>query len=92
MDILQTYVVEITFVICLLLGWIIKSSIPQIDNKHIPLILGILGVVINVWVSGEFTPVVLAGGLASAWASTGAYELVKNYGLIDKLFKNKEAI
>ena len=87
MEVLQNYIVEVTFVICLILGWIIKNSIPQIDNKHIPLILGIIGVGINIWVNMAFTPVVLAGGLVSAWAATGAYELLKNYGVIDKLVK-----
>ena len=38
----------------------------------------------------QFTPVVLAVGLASAWAATGFYELTKNYEIgefIKNLFK-----
>ena len=91
-NIIQQYIVPIIFVTCLIVGDIIKTSIPKIDNKHIPLILGVLGVVLSVWINMAFTPTVLVEGLASAWASTGAYELLKNYnvgGLVKKLF-NKE--
>ena len=41
-------------------------------------IMGVLGVVLNVWIGGSFTPEILLGGLASGLASTGAYETVKN--------------
>ena len=76
---LSDYIVLVVFGICLLVGQIIKTSIPKLDNKYIPLIVGVLGVVINVWYNGwAFTPEILLGGLASGWASTGAYETIKN--------------
>ena len=81
--IIQEFIVPIVFVICYLVGIIIKTSLDWIDNKHIPLILGILGIIISAWVNMAFTPTVLAIGLASAWASTGFYELTKNYELGD---------
>lgn len=87
---LQEYIVPIVFVICYLVGNIIRTSLDKIDNKHIPLILGILGIVISVWVYAQLTPVVVAVGLASAWAATGFYELTKNYEIgdfIKNLFK-----
>ena len=41
--------------------------------------MGVLGIVINIWVSGwAFTPQILLGGLASGLAATGAFELIKN--------------
>ena len=81
--IIQEFIVPIVFVICYFIGAIIKTSLDWIDNKHIPLILGIVGVIISAWVYMAFTPTVLAIGLASAWASTGFYELTKNYNIAD---------
>lgn len=79
MEILSDYLVLVVFGICLLVGQIIKTSVPKLDNKYIPLIVGVLGVVINVWYNNwVFTPEILLGGLASGWASTGAYETVRN--------------
>lgn len=78
MEILQDYIVIIVMAICLAIGYIIKHFLPM-DNKWIPLIMGMLGVVLNTWVSGwMFTPEILLGGLASGLASTGAFELVRN--------------
>lgn len=78
MEILQDYIVIIVMAICLAVGYIIKHFLPM-DNKWIPLIMGVLGVVLNIWVSGwMFTPEILLGGLASGLASTGAFELVRN--------------
>lgn len=78
MEILQDYIVIIVMAICLAIGYIIKHFLPM-DNKWIPLIMGVLGVLLNTWVSGwMFTPEILLGGLASGLASTGAFELVRN--------------
>ena len=78
MEILQDYIVVIVMLICLATGYIIKHFLPM-DNKWIPLIMGCLGVTINMWVNAwGFTPEILLGGLASGLASTGAFELVKN--------------
>ncbi|MDF2872516.1 MAG: putative rane protein [Anaerocolumna sp.] len=77
-DLLQ-YVVVLVMAICLAVGYIIKHSLDFIPNKYIPLIMAVLGVVLNVWVNGwEFTPEILLGGLASGLASTGAFEAVRN--------------
>lgn len=79
MEILLRYVVIVVLAICLCLGYVIKHSIPFIPNKYIPLIMGIAGVILNVWINGwSFTPEILLGGLASGLASTGTYEMVKN--------------
>lgn len=79
MEMLNEYIVVIILGICLSLGFIIKHSLSFIPNKYIPLIMGVVGVVLNVWLNvGLFTPEILLGGLASGLASTGAFELVKN--------------
>lgn len=86
-SVLQEYIVPIIFVICYLVGNIVRTSFDKIDNKHIPLILGVLGVVLSAWINMAFTPMVLATGLASAWAATGFYELTKNYEIKDLFSK-----
>ena len=78
MEILNDYIVVLVMAICLAIGYIIKHFLPM-DNKWIPLIMGCLGVLINVWVNAwGFTPDVLLGGLASGLAATGAFEMVRN--------------
>lgn len=80
MEMLKDYIVVVVMAICLCVGYIIKNFIPSEKvNKYIPLIMGVLGVLLNVWLNGwTFTPLILLGGLASGLASTGAYEAVRN--------------
>lgn len=79
MEILTQYVVLAVVAICLGIGYVIKNSLDFIPNKYIPLIMAVLGIVLNVWMNGwGFTPETLLGGLASGLASTGAFEAVKN--------------
>ncbi|MDF2486456.1 MAG: putative rane protein [Herbinix sp.] len=79
MEFLSRYVVMLILAICLCLGYIIKHSISVIPNKFIPLILAIVGTLLNVWMNGwSFTPEILLGGLASGLASTGTFELIRN--------------
>ena len=79
MEILSQYVVVAIVATCLAVGYVIKHSLSFIPNKFIPLIMAVLGVILNIWMNGWiFTPDVLLGGLASGLASTGAFEAVKN--------------
>lgn len=78
MEILTHYAVGIIVAICFGVGYIIKNSLSFIPNKYIPLIMAILGIGMNIWINGTFTPEILLGGLASGLASTGAFEAVKN--------------
>lgn len=79
MDFLTEYIVVVIVGICLAFGYIIKHSLSFIPNKFIPLIMGVTGVVLNLWLNDwTLTPEILLGGLASGLASTGAFELVRN--------------
>lgn len=79
MEALSQFVVLLIMGICLSVGYIIKHSLDFIPNKNIPLFMGVLGVVLNIWLNQwSFTPEILLGGLASGLASTGAFELVRN--------------
>ena len=81
-DFLNDYVILLVLGICLCVGYVIKTSVPKLDNKYIPLIMAILGVVLNVWINMSFSPEILLGGLFSGLASTGLHQAFKQ--LIDK--------
>lgn len=78
MEILNNYVVVLVMAACLGIGYIIKHSLSFIPNKYIPLILGIIGVLINVWTNRGISPEIFVQGLASGLAATGAFELARN--------------
>ncbi|WP_313129377.1 phage holin family protein [Anaerocolumna sp.] len=79
MEFLNQYVIALIVGICLALGYIIKHSLDFIPNKYIPLIMGIVGILLNVWMNDwKFNVQILLGGLASGLASTGAFEMVRN--------------
>lgn len=81
-DFLNDYVILLVLGICLCVGYVIKTSVPKLDNKYIPLIMAVLGVVLNVWINMSFSPEILLGGLFSGLASTGLHQAFKQ--LIDK--------
>lgn len=79
-EFLQDYIVLIVVGICLCIGYILKNVVTtEKVNRFIPLVMGLLGIALNVWVNAfTFTPEVLLGGMFSGLASTGLYELFKN--------------
>ena len=79
-EFLQDYIVLIVVGICLCIGYILKNVVTtEKVNRFIPLVMGLLGIALHVWVNAfTFTPEVLLGGLFSGLASTGLYELFKN--------------
>lgn len=80
---LSEYVVVLVVGICLCVGYILKHLVTTDKiNRWIPLIMGVLGVILNVWLQAAFTPTVLLGGLFSGLASTGLHQVFKQ--LINK--------
>ena len=77
---LTQYLSIIVVGICLCVGYIIKNSLDFIPNKYIPLIMGVLGLVINILInlSTGISAEVVLGGLFSGLASTGLYEMFRN--------------
>ncbi len=77
---MNEYLVLVVLGICLCVGYIIKHMIPNDKiNRYIPLIVGVLGVVLNSWLNAwVLSPEILLGGLASGLASTGLHEAYKN--------------
>lgn len=76
MEIISEYFVAVIMAICFGVGYIVKHSLDFIPDKFIPLIVGTLGILLNIWMNGwALSPQILLGGLASGLASTGAYEV-----------------
>lgn len=76
---LNDFVVVITLAFCVGIGYIIKTSLDFIPNKYIPLIMGVIGVVFNCAAVDTITATTIVAGLVSGLASTGMYELFRNF-------------
>lgn len=61
--------------ISLCVGYVIKQSMPSVDNKYIPLVMAILGVIIALWINMGVTPQIILSGLFSGLASTGLHQM-----------------
>lgn len=86
-EIVKDYIVIGVIIICLIVGFILKNLVKTDKiNKFIPLIMAVLGILLNVWFSGwVFNPTVFIGGLVSGLASSGAYD---GYKAIKEYFGN----
>lgn len=72
------FAVPIIVGICLCVGYVLKHVVAtDVINKYIPAIMGVLGVVLNIWANLDFTPEILFGGLISGLASTGLHQAFK---------------
>lgn len=81
MDFLTEYSVPVIVGICLCVGFILKNVITTDKiNKFIPLIVTIIGVVVNAWLNAwTVTPEILLSGMFSGLASTGMHQLFKQF-------------
>ena len=76
----EKYFVLSVVLACLIVGYIIKKWIKDVDNKYIPTIVAVLGVFIATWISGwNITPEVILSGLISGLASTGMHQVFKQF-------------
>ncbi|MDO4926912.1 MAG: phage holin family protein [Turicibacter sp.] len=78
LNFLSEFCIPVIVGICLCVGYVIKTSIPKVPNNFIPLIMAILGLVINVWINHAINPSIVLGGLFSGLASTGLHQVFKN--------------
>ena len=80
MEMLSAYVSPIILGICLVVGYIVKHWLKDVDNKIIPTAVTILGVLLAVWLNGwGVTPEVILNGALSGLASTGMHQLFKQW-------------
>lgn len=81
MEFLTEYSVPVIVGICLCIGFILKNVITTDKiNKFIPLIVAVIGVVVNAWLNAwTITPEILLSGMFSGLASTGMHQLFKQF-------------
>lgn len=68
--------VPIIVVACLIVGYIVKKWVSDVDDKWIPTIVTILGLILGGITLGWTIPALVAGAL-SGLASTGLHQLFK---------------
>ena len=88
---LTDFVVLIPCLAALLVGYLVKNTIPKISNRFIPLICAVVGLLINMWVNMSVTPYIVVEGLISGIAATGMFEMVKNFAKEKKEDKNENS-
>lgn len=76
--IFSEHFVAVVVLACLVLGYIIKTSLNFIPNKYIPTILAVVGAVTNCAVSGISIESVVYGSFMGL-ISTGLYEMFRQY-------------
>ena len=80
MEFLNEFMMPVVLGICLVIGWIVKKWIADIDNKYIPTIVTIHGAVLAVWFNGWIaTPEIILSGLITGAASTGMHQLFTQF-------------
>ena len=82
---LSEYMIPVIIGLCLCVGYVVKHWIKDVDNKIIPTLCAVLGIVVAIWISwGNITPEVILSGLVSGLASTGLHQAITQF-----LNKNK---
>lgn len=80
MDFLNEYMIPVVLGICLVIGYIFKKWIPDVDNKWIPTIVTVFGVFLSIWLSGwSVSPEIILSGMITGLSSTGMHQLFKQF-------------
>ena len=80
MEWISEFMIPVILGICLCTGYVIKKWIRDIDNKSIPTILAVTGVILAAWIHGwTVTPEVVLSGLVSGLSSTGMHQLFTQF-------------
>lgn len=75
---LNEFAVPVIVGLCLCVGYVIKNIITTDEiNKYIPLIMAVLGIVLNVWINMGVSPEILLAGMFSGLSSTGLHQMFK---------------
>lgn len=76
LSVLMQYIDIVIVGICLCVGFVVKKWIKDVDNKYIPTIVALLGLILKVIsnLSGGITLDLIFSGLFSGLASTGLHQ------------------
>lgn len=78
LEFLSEYFVPVIIGICLCVGYVVKKWVKDVDNKYIPTINAVLGVILAIVMNLHSIDVgVILGGLASGLAATGMHQAFK---------------
>jgi hypothetical protein len=84
LEILTSATMPVITIICLCVGYVMKHWVKDMDNRIIPTVMLILGIIIAFWQNGWLlTPEILMTGMVSGLASTGLHQVFKQW--LDKL-------
>lgn len=75
---LEKYFVLTVVLACLIVGYITKKWIKDVNNKYIPTILVIFGAILNLFISGFSIESAIFGAFMGL-ASTGLHQTFKQY-------------
>lgn len=77
-EFLNDFMIPVIIGICLLVGYVVKHWVKDVNNRIIPTLCAVLGVLLAVWMNDlAITPEIILSGLASGLASTGLHQAVK---------------
>lgn len=79
MEFLSNYIVPVIVAACLLIGFIVKKWVKDVDNKWIPTIVALAGALLAIlinWgnISTDTVLNIVVGGAISGLASTGLHQ------------------
>ena len=79
MEFFTSLTMPIIIAASLILGYIIKKWVKDVDNKFIPTILAVFGAVLACIVKQDITAEIIVGGAFSGLASTGLHQAFKQF-------------
>lgn len=83
-EMLNDFLIPVIVGLCLVVGYIVKHWIKSADNRIIPTVVTVLGVLLAIWMEMSITPEILLKGAVSGLASTGLHQaLTQMFNLID---------
>ena len=77
MSIFNELALPLVVAACLVLGYIIKKWVKDVDNKYIPTILAAVGVVLACLVKWDISVEIVVSGAFSGLVSTGLHQMFK---------------
>ena len=77
MSIFNELALPLVVAACLVLGYIIKKWVKDVDNKYIPTILAAVGVILACLVKWDISVEIVVCGAFSGLVSTGLHQMFK---------------
>lgn len=76
---IEALYIPLVMILCLVLGYILKHWIKDVENKYIPTILTIVGVIAACCSNMDVSLDLIVGGAVSGLAATGMHQAFKQY-------------